>query len=508
MSSFANNIAPLFVAVVVSTLGWLFGGTRGGLLLQVLPWLLAFLLEVLFVFPQRHFGETIYDARSRVWRALKRDPLTWVVFALLALLSVPFFNYGLCRSCDAALIAQGLSADPPVKFLPFCVDRLDHLNTVLWFAGALLTALIVRHALTAAGKRLAIEVVIWNGAVLALLGFVQQASGAPGPLWSTLHGLADGKVGEFFSTFGYPNMAGDYFTTLFCLSFGIWRLQYDEDVAERKASEALEADRKLGGMAFWKRYYFLIPTVMFFFAALNTLSRASIMLVTSAATVAFFHTLISFISKMSKVRRFKVGFISLLVLGLIAFSAALFMPEDIQREVNTLNTEEVLNRMTGKRQYHVRVATELWKDYPVFGCGGWGYLHFCIYKMTPDELKELQMVGGINVHNDYLQLLAEHGTVGFGLLLVAVWLLLSPVAVGWRALARTAAFMKGRHRPPKPIQIFVLPAPVFFTLVAAVCSFIHGFGDCPFRSAAVSSLFFAMLAAMSGFMPHLHNTQD
>jgi O-antigen ligase len=180
------------------------------------------------------------------------------------------------------------------------------------------------------------------------------------------------------------------------------------------------------------------------------------------------------------------------------------MPENIRREVDTLDTAAVLDRVTGKGQYHVRVATEIWKEYPLFGCGGWGYRHFCIPKMTEAEYKDIQRVGGINVHNDYLQFLAEHGTVGFGAILAMVVMLCWPVGVAWNALIKAVRFAKPKDLPPKPVQLFVLPSPVFFIALALVATLVHGFGDCPLRSPAVLSLFFASLAAMPGYIPKLN----
>jgi len=154
------------------------------------------------------------------------------------------------------------------------------------------------------------------------------------------------------------------------------------------------------------------------------------------------------------------------------------------------------------------VATEIWKDYPLFGCGGWGYKHFCISKMTPEELRSLQKVGGINVHNDYLQFLAEHGLVGFGAIVAIVVMLLVPVARSWKDLAVAARFTESRRAPPKPTALFALPAPAFCILAGIVATLVHCFGDCPMRSAAVMSLFFASLAAIPGFLPKQEEHKD
>ena len=499
MSFLCNNFAAVVVAAVSMTIVWMFGGTRGELLLPVVPWLFLFLCEVLICFPMRREEESTYDARHRVWKNLKHDPFFWTALGFLALLAVPFLNYGLCLNCDAKLIAQGVPAEPPVPVIPFCVDRLDHLNVFLWFVTALPTAVVVRHSLNGRGKRLLLEILVWNGALLALFGFVQGALSAPGPFWNTQAGNHIAKPGDFFSVFGYPNMGGDYFTVLFCVAAALWRWRVDEIKTEERAKDISKIAEPEHGR-FWRKHYHLIPAALCFFAALNTLSRAAIILVTLSAAVVFAHSFFSFLAHHSKADKVRKGVWWALAFSLVVFAAAIFMPEDLQREVDTLGTSEVLDRVSGRGQYHARVATELWKDHKLFGCGGWGYIHFCASKMTKKELKQMQMVGGANVHNDHLQFLAEHGLVGFGLLVVMVLLLLAPLMGRWRHLAKEAQFITDKkRRPPSPVQLFALPGSAFFLVIAVLCTFVHAFGDCPLRSPAVLTLYFTIFAALPGF---------
>ena len=496
MSFLCANAAPIVVAAVASAVVWAYGGIRGEILPAFVPWLVAFLIEVIICFPQRRRGESTYEARDRAWSAMKRDPLVWVSLGLLLLLAVPFVNNGPCPLCDAAAISQGVDPKPPVPFLPSCVDRRAHLNVFLWFALALSALVAVRHSLTRRGKRLVLQLVVWNGFAVAILGFVQNALGAPGPLWWT---LGEGQShATFFATFGYPNMGGDYFAVLFGVAVALWRDRLEQLRQERQdldISKSAVPDRN----RFWREHFFLIPATVFFFATLNTLSRAAIMLVSATAFVYLAHVLVTAASRMRKVNRVLFGIWSVVLVGLILFLAVLFMPEKIQKEMNSVDTVETLDRLTGKGQYHARVATALWKDHLLFGCGGWGYAHLCRLKMTPEELKAIQMSGGANVHNDYLQFLAEHGLVGFGAMVALVMLLLWPVAGAWRRLVKQAQFTKRNVKPPL-LHVLALPAPAFILLVAASVTVVHAFGDCPLRSPAVLMLFYVILAAVPGFV--------
>lgn len=508
-----ENIAPITVAFAASAVTWIFGGARGDLVVRVVPWLLAMMFEVLFCFPQRYQGESIYAARARVWRSLGRSGVTWTAVGFVCLLLIPFVNTGLCPGCDAALIAQGANPAPPVRMLPFCVNKGEHLTTVLWFVFALSSVLLMEHAVLRDGKRLALSIIVWNGVALSLLGFVQGMTNAPGPFWIPLSDTQPSRsLGVFFSVFGYPNMAGAYFTLLFGVAIALWRdrcarIRHEEskmDASERMAISSRRFDRIVA------RHYYLIPAVLFFFSALYTLSRAAILLVTTTASIYYFHTLALHVRRYGRSRRLFIIVWSVVVFLLFCFFASIFMPKDVRREVDTLDSYSMLDRLTGKGQYHSKVATSIWLDHPLFGCGGWGYVHFCLPKMARLDIptNQVQRVGGANVHNDYLQFLVEHGAVGLGCLAAVVFLLLAPIFRSAWLMLKAYRFKKDKKKLPHPIQIFILPAPVFIILAACAATLIHALGDCPFRALSVLNLLFVLFSSLSCFMPHSREYAD
>jgi len=499
-----DNAPVILVALVVSSLAWLYGGTRGPLIVAVAPWLLLVLAEVVFFLPQRHENESIYEARERVWDAMKHDPFVWTVALLIFLLVIPFANNGLCPDCDAALIAEGIDPSPPVSFLPSCVNRREHLSVFLWIATALVAATAVRHSLRGRGKRLLVKFLVWNGFAVAILGFVQAAAGAPGPLWESVPNHAPGG---YFATWGYPNMAGSYFVLMFALAVAIWRRECDEADRELAAAD-IEAGNEPTSRhrAFWRRHRYLIPAAVCFFAAINTLSRAAILLSTALAIVFFIHAFISMSHKLPRAVRMRRGTIALLSAGIVAFFAVISIPDSMQREIDSTDTRAVLDRVTNKREANVPIAIQIWRDHPVFGCGGWGYRHFYVSKM-PERARErlakhpVLPTGSANVHNDYIQALAEHGCVGLALLVLAAVFLLVPVVKSWKYLYQLVRFAKTSKLPAKPIIVFVLPAPAFAILAGTVAVAVHAFGDCPLRTPTVLSLLFVSLASVPGFLP-------
>lgn len=499
-----DNIVGIQIAALACVFAWLFGGTVSDALVPVIPWMLFILVELMFCFPQRYSGESTYEARERVWGALKRDPLTWVVVGFLLLLMIPFVNKGLCPVCDyVAIEFQGADPNPPVRFLPFCVNRMHHLNVVIWFASALTAMLATKHALVKRGKRTMLELIVWNGAILGVLGAVQQLTDAKGPLWL----LEMPKNIYFFSTFGMPNVGGDYFTTLFGLSVGLWRWRVEE--ARKEASGETDADSIVATAhaVFWRKHLLLIPVVINFFAAMMTLCRAAILFSILLAVIFFVHTFVCFFSRMSRPQRVKAGAAVLISLVVILVGATAFSPASFQKELSSVDTIGFLNRATGKGSYQTDVAVKVWREHPLFGCGGWGYRHFSLTKMDESELKIFSYPGtsggAMNVHNDYLQFLTEHGSVGLALLLSVFVMLLWPLGRVWHAMMASLRFVPPKDQPPPPAGIFIIPAPVFCILMTTVTTVLHGLCDCPFRSPAVMTLFFVSLASMDGFMPHV-----
>ena len=100
MRAFCENVPVALVFLTVAGFSWIFGGASAPHLLPVMPWLWALALEVLLFFPQRHVGESLPDARQRVWRALARDPVAYLTLSFLVVLIMPLFNCGLCAICD------------------------------------------------------------------------------------------------------------------------------------------------------------------------------------------------------------------------------------------------------------------------------------------------------------------------------------------------------------------------------------------------------------------------
>ena len=501
MSLLCENLPVALVFLTVAGFSWIFGGANAPMLMPVMPWLWALALETLLFFPQRHFGESFADARARVWKSLSRDPITYLTLSFLVVLLMPLFNCGLCKVCDYPKILAGADPAPPIPFSPFCVNPREHLGVVVWFVPSLTALLAVRHSLARHGRRLLVHILVWNGALLASFGFIQQATGAEAPYWI----VAKNPV-EFFSSFGYPNMGGAFFVAVFAVAAGLWQDNVRRDVsaaaAKKKVAQEQEGETnpKEKYCPQWvKTHYLLIPVALCFFGALATLSRAAILLSFAILGFWFIYLCLSLFTSRKNLSRVKLHFGMLVGIVLTVVLVGIFAPDNFMKEVSTVSPMVVADRVTGKAQYHTRVASAIFKDHPLFGVGGWGYKHFCFDYMTDDDRRHMQIVGGVNVHNDYMQFLCEHGAIGGALLLAILISLIVPVFREWAERARVAHFVKGSDIP-RPTALFCVPAVVVGILLAATANIVHAFGDCVFRSPAVLSQFLLLLACAPGFI--------
>ena len=494
MNLFVRNAAVFHVFAIIAMFTWICGGTRSDYLVPVVPWFFLLLMSGMLFFPQSRHNESIIDARMRVWSGIVRDPLTWVVVAFMVLLAIPFVNKGLCPVCDYMLIAGGADPAPPAPFLPYCVDTSDHYGVFQWFYPAFGAMIAAKHSLLKRGKRMLLEMMVWNAVALALLGFVQQAAGAASPLW-----VGEPMPSYFFSAWGYPNMAGDYFTFHFAVAAGLWQYRLAQ-VAN--APKAHEFDSIKGPEhPVLQAHYMLLAVLILFIAALDTLSRAAIILSIGLFFVIFLHVFFGYFAKASRAGRLKMCIFGAISLVVVSFLAVTFAPTDLRNEASTITTDEVFQRVGGKGQYHQRVATAILKDHLAFGVGGWGYKHLCQSYMTESELKHMQKVGGINVHDDYVQFSCEHGLVGAALLLAVVVLLVWPVIRAWKRFYNWALFATPDKAPAKPLAIYCMPPAAIGVLLGCCATFIHSFGDCAMRSPAVLTTVVVALPCTDGFFP-------
>lgn len=487
-------ITPLLAVMPVAAFAWAYGGIDAKVFAFVMPVATLASLSATFLLPQRHGDESWRHACRRVFGAVMRDPFFWTGLALVLYLVFPLFNVGLCPGCDWRAIDAGANPLPPLRYLPFCVRPGEHAGVLRWFVGALAAALAVRHALTRDGKRHFLELLVWNGAAVALFGFAQLLTGAEYPFWGKVE-----RPLKFFATFAYPNMAGAFFTVHYALALGLWYHRMGQMEERTLEDERVHAIRH----PFVRAHYPAVAVAACFFAVLASLCRAAMMLTILLTAVSFVYMIgrLQAVSGMERARRLK-SLIVAAALTLAAFGAiSVYAPPDVLKELKTLNLSAVAERVSGNGQAHSKAVSAVMRRYPLFGVGGWGYRHFSTVYLDEREARSLRGAGGANVHNDYLQFAAEHGIVGLALIAACVWLLIAPVAGAWRKLVRASIAAARSNMGVSSLAVFSVAPTVLWSLLGCTALLVHGFGDCPFRSPAVLALFLTVMPAAAGYLP-------
>lgn len=491
MNWLAKHILFFHVAAFVIALGWIHGGTRPDWLLPVVPWMSLAILEWFLLCAQPKKDELLLDSRDRVWFALKKDALFRIALAFTLLLVIPFFNIAQAPVyVEATQTWQAFA--PPVKWLPFTTDIRRHGIVLLWFIPAMIAVLAVKHGMLKRSKRILLEVICWNGAALAILGFIQLAWQTDAILWMTQ------MEGDFFSVFGYVNIGAAYFTLIAAISFGLWLQQAAEDVNLTPLS-TLEPDELQSP---WRVHRMLLPTLLCFAGAIATLSRAGLIL----CSLLFLFFLIYGLGYIWKridlgVRISILSGVSAFIFILVVLFFALRL-EGLKRELSTITWKAVIERVSGSGLYHVGVAKKIVSDYPLFGVGGWGYPVYQGIYMTPEESKGKQIVGGSNVHNDMFQFLAEHGVIGFGLMMAFALGVVIPLLLEAFRFCRVKP--TGGQSPGTVLKthwFYRLPPVVVAVFAGTTATVIHSFGDLPFRSPAILVIWLLAFVCASGWLP-------
>lgn len=491
MKFFIKNALAIQVMVLIAAYSWIHGGTRADLLLPVIPWLTLMVVEVAIFFPQCKSTETLSDARDRVKRHLRRDPLLYLSIALTVLLVLPMFNETGIPELNR-VTGEWINKPAPHKWLPSCVSAVDHASLLLWFIPTLVSLLAVRHGLLKRGKRVLLEMICWNGAALAVFGFVQQFTGATSVYWGTA------KFSDFFSTFGYPNIAGAFFTLHFALSAGMWFAHVTETKIGPAVTESLRELPEEKPLAAQQRM--LLPAALNFAAALTTLSRAAIMLSLAILLVLSIYMVVGVWQNSERGTKVKMFATLQAVVLFVALAMTVFAPSGMKNELKTISWQAVVSRVTGAEQYHTRVANEIFKDYKLFGAGGWSYGFLQMQYMTPQELKHIQVVGGVNVHNDTMQFLAEQGVLGFGLMVLCAWTLVIPLLVAM--FKRYRESRASRQPVPWPRWVYCHSPVCIVALVGPIATVVHSFADLPFRDPAVLLVWALSFVCALGYIPN------
>lgn len=461
----------IHVALLAGYLAWARGGSTPGLMWPVI-WLSLGIIEMTLLLPPMRRTETPLAARARLRRALLRDPVVYLGLALLLFLTMQWLN-GPCKlayQTDRSLWAY---TPPPWPGFPFCVDQGEARHVLQWGVALFAVLVGVRHGLNRSGKLLLLRLLVANGAVLAILGLAQFATGTSKLFW-----VRPIEV-FFFSTFGYPNHAAAYFTLLFVINGGL--------LLQALADEELQRD------ALWLG----ITLVLNLMGATFSLSRAGILLAWGVLLVGAVYGSIYLWSRITLARRVQL-FSALGATLALAVFCFLAMPNNpVRREAGTIEFRRMVTQLMGDRAQLAQAALQIWQDYPWVGVGGWGFRRQVALYVGQDRWDFLRSAGRANVHNDFIQFLCEHGMIGLGMMLALIAVLLVTL---WIRLIRLPP--PPPNDPDQDRSWFMRVSPLVWAILAGTfATVVHSLIDLPFRSAAILVLWFICLASAPAFVP-------
>lgn len=392
------------------------------------------------------------DRKQKLRNALLRDPVAYIGAVFILILFVQGLNSGYLVVWDT-VDSVGMVREP-VWWLPWSVEPETASQMINWFFPAWVCILLIRHLLERKEIKLLLYLLVWNAAVLAIVGIVQYLAQA-----KTMLGLWEIPGNHFFATFGYVNHGAAWFYLHAALAAGL-------------AHDGLIKRKPPVQIAVWCGSFLLCITATFL-----TLSRAgaigAVVLLLVVAGLLIRWTLKK--SKGSAV----LNAAGLAVIVVLAGAALYFSAGEggLAQEIEETFLGEGMAQTVTDRTMQLPSAWAVAKEYPVFGCGGWGYRWVAMLHIPIEEWPAWRSAGKANVHCDPLQFLVEFGWVG-------ILCMLSTVGV----LIRSAL----KLGKPDALRSWIA--------LGLFLVFLHGWVDLPFRSPAILMawcLLFAVLGRLT-----------
>ncbi len=394
-------------------------------------------------------------------RGLWNDPILYCAIVFMGLLITQWLNAGRTLILDD--VSGGwIYGPPPHSGWPSAIDRDEASQMICWFFPAWICLLVIRHWRWSEKAVVRVLLVLLvNAGLLSVLGVLQFLSGTKHQFW--FHYLP----GYFFSSFGYPNHAASFFVLTFCLGCGLSFFFF----------------KKPGH----KRFVWIcvLSTMLCFFGAILSLSRAGIIMAVLMLLFVAAYVVRHVIRQGTPVQKlnWSVGGAAMIILmlAIIYGMAGQDIGTELKKAWTELSITKIVNppakSLTGIRYPLWKAAVEVWKDYPVFGCGGWGFRY--LRKLYIPVEQWTVRTGYANVHNDALNYLVEFGVVGFACLSGAVLVLMYPIVKQRRCICGHSL--------------------ILFSLLGLGCMFLHSIIDLPFRCPA-NQYYWLIIAALVGVM--------
>ena len=192
----------------------------------------------------------------------------------------------------------------------------------------------------------------------------------------------------------------------------------------------------------------------------------------------------------------------LVTLAVLAFLHFIAYPGNVlHTRIQSLVSGQALHSgWRGERQALCGAAWRIFKDYPAYGTGTWGFRHEAGRFLDDEDWDRI--VSGtqnpITCHCDPLQFLCELGLVGTGLMLLVLVMLLVPVC---RKLYRLLAATPAQSKLISESRLRRISPAAAGCLAALLGAALAGFYGMPFRDPLNLLVWCMLLAVMPGLLP-------
>lgn len=427
-----------------------------------LMWLSLIALEVALLLPTVRAGETLADARQRVFRAVRGDPFFYIGVMVLLFALVQWLNSD-CKQVYLPDANLWQFTSPTLSWAPFSVNAKAALTPVSVLFACVAGGLCLRHAISQTGKRYLLQVAACISGVFAVFS-----------VWKASCGV------EPYSDYAVNGSVafGTFFGLWLIMSMGVF---VDALARKQRVSAGLFLLGVLGNLG-----------GMLFFATVLPLLFFSVV-----AAFIFFYWFAYLASHVSKNVQLKLFLLSVLAIVSVTVALLFVFPRNpVAEKLKVVqNLNEYWHGVSETKELRTATAMKIWQDHPWVGVGPDGFHQFLGSVISGKEwllLKKDQAC----VYNDSVQLLCEYGILGFSLILLAVITLLASICYRARIDWMHGTLEKQGGR------VFLLQiSPLVFTgvLATGLC-FLESLFSSPFRSPSVLMSWIFVLATVSGFL--------
>ena len=429
-----------------------------------LVWLSLMALELMALLPSVRKGETLADARRRVFRSLVWDPFLYMGLAIIAFAAVQWCNSG----CTLVYLTDAdvwQFSKPALAWAPFSVEPRAALASLSVFAGCVALGVILRAAVSKPAKRLLLQGLADASGLAAAYAVWQACAGAE-PYLSSAAALRQTALGTFF---------------------GFWLL-----MSMGLFADALER-RSRGGRAL-----FLLGVTGNLLGMLFFSSAIALCVYALLSLLLFIYWLVYLAPHVPKQVQLKVFLISVLMITTVAVFCLFLFPENaVAKKLKAAQpVTEYWAALLSTKEIRTEAALKIWQDHPWVGIGADGFHHFV---GTVVENKDWASIRSDQsyVYNDCLQFLCEFGVLGGGLLLAAVVTLMIPICYRARIAWKSGV---GGENEGRRFLLRLSPIVISGTLATGVC-FLESWMASPFRLQGLLMSWVCVMAAMPAFLP-------